>query len=331
MRNLNIDTLRGIACILLVSFHVVGIPDAGLRLPETHPLVRMNEALAYLRMPLFSFISGYVYAMRPLQGDATGFLRGKTRRLLLPVLTLGTLFALLQSFTPGTNGAIDNWWLLHIVPVGHFWFLEALFIIFVILVGLERSGLLAVPGRFAMVFAASLVPFAFSDLPRYFAVSGVVYLLPFFLGGLACYRFAIGSTVMRWLAVALLVGAVVRLWAGPGNTAIASLAGLTVGLASAFLLLRSGWQNRWLAFIGGYSFAIFLMHVFFTAASRLFFTALGLSDPYALLVLGTTAGVVGPIVAALILAHFARLEFLLLGQVSRSARSSHQRNPLGDA
>lgn len=247
-RHLDIDTLRGLACILLVSFHVIGMPDAGLRLPETHPLTRLNEMLVYIRMPLFSFISGYVYAMRPFQGHATEFLRGKTYRLLLPLLTMGTLFALLQSFTPGTNGSVENWWLLHIEPVGHFWFLQALFIIFVILMGLERSGLLAARGRFALVFAASLVLFSFADLPHYFAASGVVYLLPFFLGGLAC--------------------------------------------------------------------PIFLMHIFFTAASRLFFSALELSDPYALLFVGTTAGVVGPIVAARVLARFARLEFLLLGKVS---------------
>lgn len=316
-RQTAIDTLRGLACLLLVSFHVVGVPDSGLRLPDTHPLVRMNDVLAYLRMPLFSFISGYVYAMRPVQSDATGFLRGKTRRLLLPLLTMGTLFALVQSLTPGTHGAVDNWWLLHIEPVGHFWFLQALFIIFVILVGLERSGLLAGPRRFGLVFTVSLVLFAFAELPHYFAASGVVYLLPFFLGGLACRRFAIGSMTMRWLAVALLINAAVWLWAGPSNTASASLAGLTVGLAGAFLLLRSEWQNRWLALVGSYSFAIYLMHVFFTAASRLLFYALGLYDPYALLILGTTAGVVGPIVAARALARFTRLEFLLLGQVSR--------------
>lgn len=316
-RNLEIDTLRGLACILLVSFHVVGIPDAGLRLPDTHPLVRMNDVLAYIRMPMFSFISGYVYAMRPLRDDATGFLRGKTRRLLLPLLTMGTLFALAQSFIPGTNGTIENWWLLHIEPVGHFWFLQALFIIFVILVGLERSGLLATPARFAMVFAASLVLFAFAHLPHYFAAKGVVYLLPFFLSGLACHRFAIRSNTMRWLAVALAIDAMVWLWAGPSNTAMALLARLTIGLAGAFLLLRSGWQNRWLALVGGYSFVIYLMHVFFTAASRMFFSAWGLSDPYALTILGTIAGVAGPIVAAGVLARFARLEFLLLGQVTR--------------
>jgi uncharacterized membrane protein len=34
-RNLEVDTVRGIACILLVLFHVVGdTPAVGLRIPE---------------------------------------------------------------------------------------------------------------------------------------------------------------------------------------------------------------------------------------------------------------------------------------------------------
>ncbi len=317
MRHLDIDTLRGLACLLLVSFHVVGLPDSGLRLPPDHALVRINEMLTYVRMPLFSFISGYVYAMRPWRANSKGFVRGKARRLLLPLLTVGTLFALMQSLAPGTNGAVENWWLLHIVPVGHFWFLQALFIIFLAVAGLERWRLIATAQSFTLIFAGSLALFAFADLPRYFAASGAAYLLPFFLGGLACQRFAIGSATTRRLAAALLVNAVLWLWAGPTDAASSALAGLTVGLAFAFLLLRSGWQVRWMARIGGYSFVIYLLHVFFTAATRVSLSALGLSNPYAHLMLGLMAGVLGPIAAAMILARYANLEFWMLGKATR--------------
>jgi hypothetical protein len=40
------------------------------------------------------------------------------RRLLLPLITVGTIFAIVQAVTPGANSAVDHWWLLHIVPVG---------------------------------------------------------------------------------------------------------------------------------------------------------------------------------------------------------------------
>lgn len=314
---LDIDTLRGLACILLVSFHVVGVPDTGLRLPDSHWLARINDVLFYLRMPLFSFISGYVYAARPFRGDARQFMGGKARRLLLPMLTVGTLYALVQRFTPGTNAAgVENWWLLHIVPVGHFWFLEALFVIFLLVVVLERSTLLARPQTFAVVFAGCAVLFVFVRPPVYFGLAGVVYLLPFFMGGLACRRFDIRSTRMRWLAGALFVGAVIWLGMQPGQAAVLAFAGLIVSLSLVFLLLRSGWQVRWLAYVGSFSFAIYLMHVFFTAASRLLFSALGVSDPYLHTLLGTAAGVLGPMAAAAVIARSPRLNLYLLGQSS---------------
>ena len=248
-RNLEIDTLRGLACFLLVSFHVVGVaPGFGLHLPEDHWLKQLNSALAYLRMPLFSFLSGYVYAFRPFKGDAASFIRGKMRRLLLPMLTVGTIFALMQSVTPGANDNVTHWWLLHIVPVGHFWFLEALFIVFLIVVALEHWGWLDSPQRFAGVWSVSVLAFVFLQATAYFAVNGAVYLMPFFLAGLACQRFDLRSVPARWLAAAVFGLACVWLGAlpqplGQGLT----LPGLLAGLSAAFLLLRSGWRWKALA------------------------------------------------------------------------------------
>ena len=315
---LDIDTLRGLACLLLVSFHVVGVPGTGLRLPNTHWLAELNDWLFYLRMPLFSFISGYVYAARPFQGNARQFIGGKTRRLLVPMLTVGTLYALVQRLTPGTNVVgVEQWWLLHIVPIGHFWFLQSLFLIFLMVVVLERSTLLARPGTYLLIFAASAALFVFARPAVYLGLAGVVYLLPFFLGGLACRRFDIRSARMRWLAAALFAGGVIWLAMQPGHPAAVAFAGLIVSVCVVFLLLRSGWQVHWLAYVGGFSFAIYLMHVFFTPASRMVFASLGLSDPYVHTLLGTAAGVLGPMAAAALIARSPRLNLYLLGQSSR--------------
>ena len=61
-RRTDIDTLRAMACIALVSFHVIGnSATAGLELPDTHPLHMLNAMLVDMRMPLFSFLSGLVF------------------------------------------------------------------------------------------------------------------------------------------------------------------------------------------------------------------------------------------------------------------------------
>jgi len=60
MLNLRLETLRGLACILLVLYHVVGSdPAQGLMLADGW-LRWLNDGLAYLRMPLFTFLSGWI-------------------------------------------------------------------------------------------------------------------------------------------------------------------------------------------------------------------------------------------------------------------------------
>lgn len=92
-------------------------------------------------MPLFSFRSGYVYALRPLRDRYGPFARGKARRLLVPLLVVGTAFAVLQSLSPGTNGSVADeipryqW---HIIPIRHLWFLQSIFWVFLAVGLLDR-------------------------------------------------------------------------------------------------------------------------------------------------------------------------------------------------
>jgi fucose 4-O-acetylase-like acetyltransferase len=91
---------------LPVFYYIIGInQQTGIRIPEGW-LRDFNDVLAYIRMPLFTFLSGYVYAFRPFTGHTCQFIKGKARRLLLPMLVEDTLFAIIQSLTPGANGAI---------------------------------------------------------------------------------------------------------------------------------------------------------------------------------------------------------------------------------
>lgn len=321
-RSMEIDTLRGIACLLLVFFHTVGnTPITGLRVPEGHWLQQFNETLVYLRMPLFSFISGYVYAFRPFQGDVPGFLKGKVRRLLLPMLTVGTFYALLQAVTPGANAQIDNWWLLHIEPVAHFWFLEALFIVFLIVIFLEYFKVLSTMTGFAAVWMASALAFGAAEFPNYFGARGAIYLLPFFLAGLACKRFDIVQLSARLVAAAALIGGIAIVWLLAAqmeqSKTLAAVASLSIGVSAGVLLLRSGWQSRPLAYIGAYSFAIYLLHVFFTAGSRIFLNKMGVLDILVLLAPGVVAGILGPIVCAQIIGRHPGLNLWLLGSTSK--------------
>jgi peptidoglycan/LPS O-acetylase OafA/YrhL len=84
MKDNSINTLRGLACILLVAYHVIGgTPEQGLHIASGFLRVG-NDVLAYIRMPLFTFLSGYIYSLKPIGNYSSSlFLKSKARRLLI--------------------------------------------------------------------------------------------------------------------------------------------------------------------------------------------------------------------------------------------------------
>ena len=137
-RRTDIDTLRAFACLALVSFHVVGdTPAAGLELPSEHWLQRLNATFVDIRMPLFSFLSGYVFVVLAPKGALGAWtlrrMAAKVRRLLLPLIVVGTLFWLVRS---QMGGAQQSLWTIYVLPYAHFWYLQATILIMASFLGL---------------------------------------------------------------------------------------------------------------------------------------------------------------------------------------------------
>jgi fucose 4-O-acetylase-like acetyltransferase len=317
-RNLEIDTLRGLACILLVVSHVIGFsPIHGLKLSEGF-LREGNDFLAYVRMPLFTFLSGYVYAYRPFRTGAVQFIKGKARRLLVPMLVVGTFFAVVQTYTPGANGGVENWYLLHLKPYAHFWFVESLFLIFLLVVPLEISK--AMSSKFSMAFVfvlASLLyisGFAFT----WFSVSGAIYLLPYFILGIALCRFSVVDHCKQYRVGFYIIGVLAAMLplVIEGADSQRTLLSLVVGGAACAALLMTRMRVTWLARIGSYSYAIYLYHVFFTAACRIFSNRLGIDSMIVLFAVGSVAGLIGPIVVEVISDKHGLSRLLFLGKSS---------------
>jgi peptidoglycan/LPS O-acetylase OafA/YrhL len=319
--NLQIETLRGLACLLLVAYHVVGA-DASLGLQVTDgPLRWLNDGMAYLRMPLFTFLSGLVYGLRPFGGNSQAFLSGKMRRLLVPMLVVGTVFAALQAVTPGTNSSAGPWYLWHVQPVAHFWFVESLFWVFVLLWALERAAWLQTAKGFAVVFALACGLYLSVRGWHWFGLEGAIYLLPYFLAGLAATRFSFRAWLAKpWVKIGLLACAVgMVLWMGTpmSNPDRRTVWMLLSGLSLCLLCLSFGWANRHLAGIGRHSYAIYLFHVFFTAAARIALDRLQIDVLPMDLVAGVTLGLAGPVVVDRLASRFKWTAVLLLGKSPR--------------
>jgi peptidoglycan/LPS O-acetylase OafA/YrhL len=324
--NLRIETLRGLACLLLVFYHVVGAdPSNGLRVLDG-PVRWTNDTLAYLRMPLFTFLSGLVYGMRPFSGQASDsqqFLLGKCRRLLIPMLVVGTLFALLQAAVPGTNRSIKNWGHLHWEPVAHFWFVESLFWVFLLVWAGER--LSCFKSRqgvwFACLGAAAVTAWAPGGW-YVLSIEGAFYLLPYFMFGMAISRRNWWFVFeLPWVQVLLILVVVCSAWQlgapVPGmNRRTPGV--LLLGLALCSLCLATRIELRWLARIGTASYAIYLFHVFFTAATRIGLNYLHVDSMALKIVLGVSVGVFGPMLINNLASPYRWPALLLLGKTAKS-------------
>ena len=134
-----VQTLRGVACLLLVAFHAVGSSAAsGLHVPDGSAYREFTNLFVHIRMPLFTFLSGLVYAYRPLRpGEALRFLGKKLRRLGVPLLVASTILYGLHLAAHDPVPPLARLWSVYVYPFYHLWFVQALLPVFAVLVVLE--------------------------------------------------------------------------------------------------------------------------------------------------------------------------------------------------
>ncbi len=315
----NVDTVRGLACLLLVLYHVIGnTPSAGLRIPEGNWLRLVNDYLALVRMPLFTFISGYVYCLRPFSAKPLAFMHGKARRLLVPMLIVGSLFAFSQALIPGTNQALsgNDWLLLHVMPVAHYWYLPSLFLIFVLLLPLEYLQLLKQPfSCLMMILLASAINIYWLNPPKIFGFSGCLYLLPYFLAGVAFYRFrphsVRGQQQLNGLFLLAVLISAYLIRQASGNPNLHDWPAIILGITVCSLALSLCPSIQPLSQLGHYSYSIYLFHVFGTAGARIVLQRLGVDNLYLLLVCGLLTGIFSSIILEQIISkhRFSRFAF----------------------
>lgn len=309
---------------MLVAFHVVGYDSShGLGIPSDAGLRTFTDFLAHVRMPLFTFLSGYVYALRPVsRGSLWIFVRKKLRRLLVPLLVVSSLYYAAHRIMFGTHEmAPDAVWTVYLYSYAHLWFLQALIVLFACVTFLELIGGLSDLQRYAAVFGLVVALHLTVDVNGWpFSVDRAIYLAPFFLAGLGAFRYraVLQSTSARRLAVWIcLLSVSIGLglcFRGEGIPARQTLLATTISLSSCLALLAVVPGLPWLAWVGGYSFAIYLYHLFFTAATSLLLDRVDSYGLGLLFLAGLAAGILGPVLVARIAALWPAPRRLLLGQ-----------------
>ncbi|MCX7566830.1 acyltransferase [Sulfitobacter sp. F26169L] len=304
-----IDSAKGIGIILVVFGHAWrGAYNAGVI--SDYPIFAAVDAGIYaFHMPLFFFLSGLLFLDVLREYNAGDLLRGRVTRLLWP-MALWTWFffgfKLIGGSAVNTPVTMNDMPLVPLPPYEHLWFLWALFLCQVILIGvyaallrpLSDSALRLGAGGIGIALAAVLPSLAVPSL----IWGPMVAHMPYFLIGIAAggHRQLRGGKAVASLAAFVFLA---NLWlvitaVPPGASALTSALLLIFAWMVWPQVDRGGHVStlRMLRYLGNASMVIYLTHTIFSAVLRIIMLRSGFDGAVPVLLVTTAVGLVGPLV-----------------------------------
>jgi len=345
LESARVQALRGIACLLLVAFHAIGATaDSGLHVADDSPWREFTNLVVHLRMPLFTFLSGFVYALRPVGAGQRGEFSGKKlRRLGVPLIVASTVLYGLHTAMHHPVPSLAHLWTIYVFPYWHLWFVQALLVVFALLVLLESIGALSTFTRYAVVLALAVglyfaAPFQSRNV---FSVHSATYLLPFFLSGLGAHRFrgilqsrrALIATVLCLVlaqgvhSYIVLTRTLAPIEPVDQRSILNLVIGVSAGLCALQLLPRARMMER----IGGSSYAIYLYHPVFVAAVLFAVGAHAAATRGVTFLVAAAAGIAGPMLMVLLAGYIPGGRLLLEGRTADGRLPSGSLRVVGEA
>lgn len=260
------DTLRGLAIVLVIANHAIyNAQEAYDAVPRW--LTISNDILAPIRMPTMVFLSGMLLH-RSLGKGARRYLVGKVQSILWPFL-VWTLVAVAYAALAGRFMDGEARWLNPLAglvePFDHLWFLQYIFIFYVIALITTKLHIAPLWVAAAAILTELLVPPA-SD--RF-----LLLLACFMIGAWVSNHRAAFERIVRHPAVLAVSGAVlaglvvlgafgVDLRAGVRYEAVSMplvIASVIVFARSAMVVADQRWTGP-LQFVGRQSIVYYLVH-----------------------------------------------------------------------
>lgn len=330
-KDLSVETLRGIAIILVVMGHVIGSgSDGGMNVDDGSFLRQLYYSFMYLRMPLFTVISGWVYALQPVnKGNGTQFMLKKIRRVILPMLFVGATYYIIQNLVPGTNYTyeLSSIWRLLIFPYTFFWYLYSLFLVYIGITLIDANKWSSSFNHWLVMFTLAIVglflrnAFIPESLPNYFGFKGAIYLFPFFIMGVGINRFKEQFSNQHFIVVltgfvlaALVVQQLAWYHIVDYEFSNRSGLGLFIGVGGTILCLQIKFKVNWLVWIGSYAYPIFLFHSFGTSGGRIILNATGITNTALVFFISLALGIFMPMLAEPVLNRYKLTRTCFLGR-----------------
>jgi fucose 4-O-acetylase-like acetyltransferase len=303
-----VDYAKAFGIILVTYGHVArGVMNAGIKGDES-VYYFINNVIYSFHMPLFFFLSGLFFISSLQRRGAYSLFKNKLATIFYPYIVWsilqGSIELLLSNYTNGnvtvTQIASFLW-----APRAQFWFLYALFLVSLV-------GILVYTKLSAKYYWLILVFATIAYINRYELVlipltGFVLHNFVFFAFGIVFYqkRELIAKNNYFILPVSFLVFIILQwyfhiqlnlLYTTEKYWLALLVAICSILFVSSLSISLLRFKLRWLAFLGEASLGIYVMHIIAGSGIRIILQKmLGINDILTHLVIGTTMGVLIPL------------------------------------
>ena len=313
-----VDDVKVIACILVVLGHFFQSMTKANILSENDLYEWFNTTIYYFHVPLFFICSGYLYQKYSKVNSVGSWYRNVTKKVLalgVPYATFTTAtWVLKKVFSSSVNdqiGGLGDTLFLH--PTSPYWYLYALFFIFLVTPTFSSAKVAAV-GIIISLSAKLLILTGIGY--EIYAVSTFLSNEIWFVLGMSICAFNVqlkGRKVQGTICGLLfMILSIVVYMAKISGSAIPFAMGLLACVA--VIMLVAGFEEKFgkgMDFLAKYTMPIFLMHTLFAAPLRSVLVKIGIVNPALHVMLGLGISFAGPIIAAWIMKKTKWLEFFL--------------------
>lgn len=286
-------------------------------LPENDLYKWFNTTIYYFHVPLFFICSGYLYQKYSKVNDFKSWKKNmakKARALGVPYVTFTTATWVLKTvFSGSVNdqiGGLGDTLLIH--PTAPYWYLYALFFIFLVTPTFSTVKMAAVGLAVAIVAKVYIL----TGGTGIYAVSTVLTNEIWFVleMSICAFNAELRGRKLQGIVIGLLflVLSVVVYIADIKNLTMSFVLGVLACIAVIFLV--AAYEERTgkiMEFLAKYTMPIFLMHTLFAAPTRAVLLKVGVTNAMLHVILGLGISFAGPIVAAWIMKKTKWMEFFL--------------------
>lgn len=322
-RELWADNVKVIACILVVLGHFFQSMTKSDVLSANDLYQWFNQTIYYFHVPLFFICSGYLYQKLSVVNDVHSWGRNIRKKLLvlgIPYFTFSFATWILKTlFSSSVNseiGGLGETLFLH--PVSPYWYLYALFFLFLItptfrnksiaVIGLLVALLFKLLGIFGGGYGVQVISYILSN--------EIWFVIGMCLSVFECKKYPPRKSLIMPIATgaAFLLLSIWVYAAGIEHGVISFLLGVAA-CGSVITMVKRIYENRGQSAVFGilakYTMPIFLMHTLFAAPLRTVLFKLGIQNAVIYVILGIAISFIGPMAAAVIMKKSKWLEFFL--------------------